>query len=288
MTEVQAVILGIVQGVTEFLPISSTAHLRIVPVLLGWKDAEGNPLDPGAAFTAVTQWGTWLATVIYFRHDLARILLAWWRGLVSGRPFADHDSRLAWMIAAATVPIVVLGLSLKKYIKGPFRSNWVIAGALIGLAVLLVVAELVAAWRRKRSTEKDLEHVGWFEAMFIGFAQAVALVPGASRSGSTITGALFVGLDRPTAARFSFLLSLPAIFGAGLYSLYKDWDELTASRSDAVNLILATVVAGVVGYASIALLIRYLKTYNTAVFIVYRIALGVALLVMLWRGVIAP
>jgi undecaprenyl-diphosphatase len=348
MTELQAVILGVVQGVTEFLPISSTAHLKIVPALLGWKDAAGEPLDPGAAFTAVTQWGTWLATVIYFRHDLARILLAWWRGLVSGRPFAEQDSRLAWMIAAGTVPIVAFGLLLRKWIKQEFRSNYVIAWALIGLAVLLVVAELVAAWRRKRfaaqateplkadtpvetseaiqtsgnlapvppivpaaagnvtqqsdlnrhppqparsiaiPAEKDLEHVGWFEALFIGFAQAVALVPGASRSGVTITGALFAGLDRPTAARFSFLLSLPAIFGAGLYSLYKDWNELTASRSESVNLILATVVAGLVGYASIALLIRYLRTHNTAVFIIYRIALGVALLVMLSRGLIAP
>jgi undecaprenyl-diphosphatase len=195
---------------------------------------------------------------------------------------------LAWMIAAGTVPIVVFGLLLRKWIRQEFRSNYVIAWALIGLAVLLVVAELVAAWRRKRSAEKDLEHVGWFEALFIGFAQAVALVPGASRSGVTITGALFAGLDRPTAARFSFLLSLPAIFGAGLYSLYKDWGELTASRAESVNLILATVVAGVVGYASIALLIRYLRTYNTAVFIVYRIVLGVVLLVMLSRGVIAP
>src|SRR3954451_3593427 len=151
MTEVQAVILGVVQGVTEFLPISSTAHLKIVPALLGWKDAAGEPLDPGAAFTAVTQWVTWLATVIYFRHDLARILLAWWRGLVSGRPFAEQDSRLAWMIAAGTVPIVVFGLLLRKWIKQEFRSNYVIAGALIGLAVLLLIAEVLAAWRRKRS-----------------------------------------------------------------------------------------------------------------------------------------
>ena len=313
MTETQAAVLGVVQGVTEFLPISSTAHLKIVPALLGWTDAEGNPLDPGAAFTAVTQWGTWLATVIYFRHDLARILLAWWRGLISGRPFAEQDSRLAWMIAAGTVPIVVLGLTLKRYIKGPLRSNYVIAGALIGLAVLLLIAELLAAWRRRRSgagpeaegagvvppgpldasgaamwREKDLEHVTWTDAILIGLAQAMALVPGASRSGSTITGALFVGLDRPTAARFSFLLSLPAIFGAGLYELYKDWGELTATSGQAANLVLATLIAGLVGYASIEVLIRYLRTYSTGVFIVYRIVLGVVLLVMLWRGVIAP
>jgi undecaprenyl-diphosphatase len=346
MTELQAATLGLVQGVTEFLPISSTAHLKIVPALLGWKDADGNPLDPGAAFTAVTQWGTWLATVVYFRRDLARILAAWWRGLViTGRPFAEQDSRLAWMIAAGTVPIVLFGLLLRKWIKQEFRSNYVIAAALIGLALLLLVAELLAAWRRKRSVpvpappppeeaartetsrnvqaaggivppppitssaptappndltaraperpltappEKDLAHVGWAEALLIGLAQAVALVPGASRSGVTITGALFVGLDRPTAARFSFLLSLPAIFGAGLYSLVKDWDELTASRGEAVNLLLATAVAGVVGYASIELLLRFLRTRTTAVFIVYRILLGVALLAMLSRGIIAP
>src|SRR5262245_29336059 len=218
MTEIQAVVLGIVQGLTEFLPISSTAHLKIVPTLLGWTDANGEPLDPGAAFTAVTQWGTWLATVIYFRRDIWRMLKAFTDGLVALKPFATQDSRLAWMIAAATLPIVVFGLMLRKYIKGVFRGNVVIALALIGLALILVLAEWLAARRRQRGeSEKDLDHVGWVEAMLVGVAQAFALVPGASRSGSTITGALFAGLDRPTAARFSFLLSLPAIFGAGLY-----------------------------------------------------------------------
>lgn len=282
MTLWQAIILGIVQGVTEFLPISSTAHLKIVPVLLGWP-------DPGAAFSAVTQWGTWIATVVFFRHDISRLLLAWWRGLVRLRPFAEQDSRLAWMIALGTLPIVVAGMTLKKYVEGPFRYTIVIAIALIGLALLLLLAELLAAWRRKRGViEKDLQHVGWGEALLIGFAQAVALVPGASRSGVTITGALFVGLDRPTAARFSFLLSLPAIFGAGLYQLVKDWDKLTASRSDALNLIVATVVAGVVGYASIEVLLRFLRTRTTGVFIVYRVLLGALLLMMLWRGMIPP
>jgi undecaprenyl-diphosphatase len=280
MTALQAVILGIVQGATEFLPISSTAHLKIVPVLLGWP-------DPGAAFSAVTQWGTWVATVIYFRHDISRLLVAWWRGLTSGRPFAEQDSRLAWMIAFATVPIVVAGLMLKKYVDREFRYTVVIAVALIGLALLLFAAEWLAAWRRKRGfAEKDLQHVGWGDAMLIGFAQAVALVPGASRSGVTITGALFMGLDRPTAARFSFLLSLPAIFGAGLYQLYKEWNQLMGSRADALNLLIATVVAGVIGYGVIALLLRYLKTHSTAVFILYRIALGIVLLALLYRGLV--
>ncbi len=280
MNWLQALILGALQGLTEFLPVSSTAHLRIVPALLGWE-------DPGAAFTAVTQWGTWLATVIYFRRDIARLTLAFLDGVFFGQPFATQDSRLAWMIAAATVPIVVFGLLLRKYIVGPFRSLNVIAAALIGLALLLLLAEVLAARRRRQGhLAKDLEHIGWTEALLVGLAQTIALVPGASRSGSTITGALFVGLDRPTAARFSFLLSLPAIFGAGLYGLVKDRKELLGSTEGALNLLIATVVAGVVGYLSIAFLIDFLKKHTTGVFIVYRIALGILLLVLVARGVV--
>jgi undecaprenyl-diphosphatase len=277
MTPVQAVILGIIQGLTEFLPISSTAHLKVIPDLLGWN-------DPGAAFTAVIQWGTWLASVIYFWNDIVRLTRGFFRGLAERRPFADPDSRLAWLIIAGTIPIVLAGLLLEKYIKGPWRSLYVIAGSAIVLAMLLALAE----WWTRRTTAggKDLAQVGWFESILVGLAQTIALIPGASRSGTTITGGLFAGLNRATAARFSFLLSLPAVFGAGLHQLWKERHELLASQDSITNLVIATVVAGIVGYLTIAWLLRFLRTHTTWVFIGYRLALGVALLVLLSLGMV--
>jgi undecaprenyl-diphosphatase len=279
MTTMQAIYLGIIQGLTEFLPISSTAHLRIIPALLGWP-------DPGAAFTAVIQWGTWVACVIYFRHDIVRLLLAFIAALRSGRPFATHDARLAWMIVVGTLPIVVFGLLLEKHIKGSFRSLYVIAGAAIGLALVMLLAETLAARRRQEGT--DLEGLSWGESLVVGFAQVLAIIPGASRSGVTITGGLFAGLTRATAARFSFLLSLPAVFGAGLHQLYKERAELLASEESVLHLVIATVVSGVVGYAAIAFLITYLRRHTMGVFIVYRLALGFLLLVLLAQGVLQP
>jgi undecaprenyl-diphosphatase len=279
MTTLQAIFLGIIQGLTEFLPISSTAHLRVIPALVGWP-------DPGAAFTAVIQWGTWVACVIYFRHDIMRLLLAFLAGLRSGRPFATHDSRLAWMIAIGTLPIVVFGLLLEKHIKGPFRSLYVIAGTAIGLALVMLAAEAFAARRRREGT--DLEAMGWGESLLVGFAQVLAIIPGASRSGVTITGGLFAGLTRATAARFSFLLSLPAVFGAGLHQLYKERGELLANEESVLHLVIATVVSGVVGYAAIAFLITYLRKHTMGVFIVYRLGLGVLLLVLLAQGILQP
>jgi undecaprenyl-diphosphatase len=279
MDTFKAVILGIIQGLTEFLPISSTAHLRVIPALLGWD-------DPGAAFTAVIQWGTWVAVVIYFRHDIIRLLAAFFAGLRTGKPFASHDSRLTWMIAVGTLPIVVLGLLLKKQIEGPYRSLYVVAAAAIGLAVIMFLSELYAVLRRRPGT--DLEGIGWGQSLLVGFAQVLAVVPGASRSGVTITGGLFAGMNRSTAARFSFLLSLPAVFGAGLYELYKEREELLKNQTAVSNLIVATVVSGLVGYAAIAFLISFLRNHTTGVFIVYRILLGVALLVLIAHGVVAP
>jgi undecaprenyl-diphosphatase len=278
MTTWQAIVLGIVQGLTEFLPISSTAHLRIVPELLGWD-------DPGAAFTAVIQWGTLVAALIYFRRDIVALTLAWLRGLWTLRPLGTVEARLAWMIAVGTVPIVVCGLWLKKAIENEFRSLLVIAAAMIGLAVVLVLAEWVVVRRQRRGEPgKELEQVEWADALWIGLAQALALVPGTSRSGVTITAALFAGLSRSTAARFSFLLSLPAIFGAGVYQLVKERRALLATQESVVNLVVATVVSGVVGYASIAFLLRYLRTHSTAVFIVYRLLLGGALIALVAQG----
>jgi undecaprenyl-diphosphatase len=277
MTAFEAAVLGVIQGLTEFLPISSTAHLRVIPALLGWK-------DPGSAFTAVIQWGTWVASVLYFRDDIVRLSRAFLAGLWSGRPLGTHDARLAWMIAVGTVPIVVFGLWLEPHIKGPFRSLYVIAAAAIGLAVVMLLAEWWAARRRGEGT--DLERMGWGESLLVGFAQVLALVPGASRSGVTITGGLFAGLTRETAARFSFLLSLPAVFGAGLHQLVKYRRELVGSDEGLLNLVLATVVSGVVGYAAIAFLMNYLRRHTTGVFIGYRVALGVTLLVLVGMNVL--
>jgi undecaprenyl-diphosphatase len=282
MTLVEAIVLGIVQGLTEFLPISSTAHLRIVPAILG----RG---DPGAAFSAVIQIGTLAAVFLYFARDIWRIGRATVIGVLIGRPMHSHDARLGWMIAAATVPIVVAGLSFKDAIETTLRSLYVISASLIGLAVLLGLAELFVRREVQRGRVlKQIGDIGWREAIVVGCAQAVALVPGSSRSGVTITGGLFCGLSREAAARFSFLCSLPSIFAAGVYELYKERDALLGSSGDAVNLIAATVAAGIVGYWSIDFLLRLLRTRTTLVFIVYRLIVGFALLGLLSAGVLHP
>lgn len=279
MTPLQALVYGIIQGLTEFLPISSTAHLRVIPALLGWE-------DPGAAFTAVIQWGTLLAVLIYFRADVVRLLLGWLRGLQSGRPLELPDSRLAWMILVGTIPIVAVGLLLKKHIETSFRSLYVVAGATLFFAALLFLADL--AYRRRGDRLKGLADLGWIDAISVGFAQALALIPGASRSGVTITGGLFLGQSRETAARFSFLLSLPSIFAAGVYELYKERHELLASQDAIVNLAIATVVSGILGYATIAFLLGYLRTHSTGIFVAYRLVLGLVILGLLFAGKLSP
>lgn len=280
MTLLQAIVLGIVQGLTEFLPISSTAHLKIVPVLLGWG-------DPGAAFTAVIQVGTLAAVLWYFRDDIWRIGQAVVSGLARGRPLESRDSRLGWMIAVATVPIVVCGLLFRDAIENELRSLYVIASAMIGLALLLSLAEALLRWRVARHQNlKRLEDLGWGDALGIGMAQAVALVPGSSRSGVTITGGLFLGMTRDGAARFSFLASLPSIFAAGVFELFHQRDALLASSSDVLNLVGATVAAAIVGYWSIGFLLRYLQARSTLLFIVYRLVVGLALFGLLAAGVI--
>ncbi len=280
MNAVQAIVLGIIQGLTEFLPVSSTAHLRVAPALLGWQ-------DPGAAFTAVIQLGTLVAVFVYFRSDIARLTVAFFRGIASGKPFADNESRLAWLIVVGTLPVVFGGLFLKKHIEGGWRSLYVISAALIVVGLLMVAAEeMVKIRRASRTAEKPTEKLSWLDAFVIGICQALALVPGTSRSGSTITGGLFLGLSREAAARFSFLLSLPAVLAAAVKELWDERAELLASQSDVFNLVLATVVAGIVGYASIAFLLRYLKTHTMHLFVLYRIGLAVILLLLLANGVV--
>jgi undecaprenyl-diphosphatase len=282
MTAFQAIVIGVIQGLTEFLPVSSTAHIRIVPDLLNWG-------DPGAAFTAVIQTGTLIAALVYFRLDIWAITRGTLRGLVERRPFATMDARLGWMIALGTVPVVIGGLLFKKRIEQDWRSLYVICAAMGGFALVLALAEWLVHWRaRTHAKQKSMSEVSWFDALIIGVAQALALIPGASRSGVTITGGLFAGLNRPTAARYSFLLSLPAVFGAAVKELFDERHELLRSQESIVNLVLATLVAGVVGYASIAFLLRYLKTHSTYLFIFYRLALTAILLALLWKGVLSP
>jgi len=282
MSILEAIVLGVVQGLTEFLPISSTAHLRIVPALFGWN-------DPGAAFTAVIQIGTLVAVLYYFYADILRIATATIQNTLQGKPFENFDSRMGYMMILATVPIVISGLLLKTYIETSFRSLYVIAFTLIALALLLMLAEFFVKMRvEKGEKQKELTDLSWLEAIVVGLAQCLALIPGASRSGVTITGGLFLGMTRETAARFSFLLSLPSIFAAGVYQLIKAREALFATSESILTLVIATVVSGVVGYYSIAFLLNYLKKNSTYLFITYRVALGLLLLVLLFNGTLNP
>jgi undecaprenyl-diphosphatase len=275
MTILQAITYGIVQGLTEFLPISSTAHLRIVPALLGWN-------DPGAAFTAVIQFGTLVAVLLYFAKDIASILQAVVSGILRAKPLHNRDAQMGWMIAVGTIPIVVLGLFFKGSIETSWRSLYIISAAMIGLALVLMLAEIITQRRVARGAPlKSLDQLTWKDAILVGLAQAVALIPGSSRSGTTITGGLFVGMNRATAARFSFLLSLPSVFAAGMFELLEQQHALLSFDVGALNLIIATVVSGIVGYASIAFLLGYLKKHSTYLFIIYRLIVGVLLLILL-------
>lgn len=269
MTDFQAVVLGIVQGVTEFLPISSNAHLKIVPVMLGWQ-------DPGAAFVAVCQWGTLLATLIYFRNDILKVLTGRKPGVEEGED--DRvGPRLLIPIIVGTIPVVVFGLLFKHKIEHELRSLYVIAASMIGFALLLGLAEIM------HKPRKSLDEIGPGDGLLVGLGQACALIPGASRSGTTITAALFTGLDRASAARFSFLLSLPAIFAAGLKELLDERKNIAASHMTK-PLVIATVVAFFVGWASIHWLMTFLKKNPTYIFIAYRLLMGFALLALLMSG----
>lgn len=278
----QSIIFGIIQGLTEFLPISSTAHLRIVPALLGWR-------DPGAAFTAVIQFGTLVAVFIYFRKDISAIGGSVIKSIQTRNMSYNRDAILGWMIAFGTIPIVFFGLLFKKNIETNLRSLYVISASMILLAVVLMIAEAIVKKRTALNVkQKSLDDISWKDAILIGFAQAVALIPGSSRSGTTITGGLFTGLNRETAARFSFLLSLPSVFAAGVLELVKERHELFSSNIGMENVLIATIVSGIVGYASIAFLLNYLKSHTTYLFIIYRIVVGIGLLYLLSTGFISP
>jgi undecaprenyl-diphosphatase len=273
MSLIEAIVLGLVQGLTEFLPISSTAHLRIVPELLGWN-------DPGAAYSAVIQLGTVAAVLIYFRRDLVKLTAAFFQGLVKREPFATLESRLAWFVLVGTLPIGVLGLTFKKYIESSLRSLYIISASLIILAIILLIVE------RRASHQRTLADMRWRDGLIIGGWQSLALIPGSSRSGTTLTGALSLGLKREDAARYSFLLSIPATTLAGVFELKH---LLQAdSRPSTVALVTGTLVAFGSGLAAIAWLLRYLRTRSTMIFVVYRVALGLALIGLLQAGVLQP
>jgi undecaprenyl-diphosphatase len=270
----QAIVLGIVQGLTEFLPISSSGHLRIVPAFAGWD-------DPGAAFTAVIQLGTMAAVVLYFRHDLLRIARAWLASLRDPARRSELDARLGWYLILATIPISILGLAFKDQIENGARDLYLIGTTLIVLGLVLLYAERVA--RRDRAivtiTRRD--------AIVIGCAQALALIPGVSRSGATITAGLFLGFDRVAAARFSFLLSIPAVVLSGLFELKGVVDGSAEGAVGVGPTAVATLLAFVVGYASIAFLLKFLTTHTTGVFVAYRVVLGAAVLVLAGTHTIA-
>ena len=268
MSILEAIVLGLVQGLTEFIPISSTGHLKLVPELLGWK-------DPGAAASAVIQFGTILAVVIYFFRDIVRLTVGFFRGLFTRRLFADEDSREAWYVIFATIPIIVLGILLEKLIEGVFRSTWVITFQLVFIAVLMQIAEAYARRRGFRAREEFNAKDAWA----MGFGQCIALIPGSSRSGSTIMTALFRRIPHDYAARFSFVMSIPAITAAGVYELISERDHL--ARIGMTPILVSIAVAFVSGWASIWFLLRYLRTHTTHIFIYYRYALGAVLAVLL-------
>lgn len=281
---IEALILGLVQGLTEFLPISSSAHLRIVGEFLG---AGG---DPGAAFTAITQLGTETAVVVYFWHDITRIIGRWFGSLFGRVPRSDPDARMGWFIILGSVPIVVLGLVFQHQIETTLRSLWIVAFTLIGFGILLGIADWVG---RK---ELRLKQLTWPHAIVYGLAQAAALIPGVSRSGGTITAGLFLGYERRAAARYSFLLAIPAVFGSGLFQLYKTIKEPCAAATagcvpevfNGWETAAATLVAFVVGFAVIAFFMNYISKRSFLPFVIYRIALGGALIVLLATGVLLP
>jgi undecaprenyl-diphosphatase len=286
----QAVLLGLLQGLTEFLPISSTAHLLLAQEFLG-RSREQLKNDP---FTVVVQLGTLIAVYWYFRRDIVKLFKGFLRDLHERRLVSSTpEGKLARLIIVGTVPVVVVGLLLGRWLKETFYNPQAIAWVAIGFALLMAAAEWWSV-RRKRAGRVE-EELTYFDAIWIGCFQALALMPGGSRSGTTITAGLFVGLTRPSAARFSFLLSLPSILAAGLKELY-DW--LKAMNADpalhegaadqAVAILVGAAVAAVVGYLSIAWLLYYLRRYSTLVFVVYRILLGVLILGLIGMGVVRP
>jgi len=269
----EALVLGIVQGLTEFLPISSSAHQAIVGQFFGGQ-------DPGSTFTAITQLGTESAVIIYFRKDIWLIMKNWVLALIGKLPRNDAEARLGWLVIIGSIPIVVLGLVFQDAIDHGLRNLWTVAAMLAGFGIIIGVIDQVAA------NARPLESMTWRHGLFLGLVQSLALIPGVSRSGATIAGGLALGYQRVAAAKYSFLLAIPAVVGSGLF-------KLADISSDPVPpawgpIALATVISFAIGYAVIAWLLRYISTHNFLPFVIYRIALAVLVAILLLTGVLSP
>jgi undecaprenyl-diphosphatase len=276
VSALEAILLGLIQGLTEFLPISSSAHLRIAGEFLP------SATDPGATFTAITQIGTELAVLIYFWGDITRIIGRWFRHFSASNGIGrdDPDVRMGWLIIIGTVPIVIVGYFAQEYIRSAFRSLWLVAIVLIVFGLILGVADRLG--RRTR----ELDQLSYPHGLLYGAAQVLSLIPGVSRSGATTSMGLALGYTRPAAARYAFLLAVPAVFGSGFYELLTAIREPSSSPFSGMETLLATVVAFGVGYVVIAALMRYISTRSFLPFVIYRVTLGSVVLVLLATGVI--
>ncbi|GAA2851189.1 MAG TPA: undecaprenyl-diphosphate phosphatase [Microbacterium sp.] len=275
MNLLEALLLGVVQGLTEFLPISSSAHLRIVGALLPSGE------DPGAAFTAITQIGTEAAVVVFFWRDIVRIIGTWFRSLTGKAPRNDPDAKMGWLIILGSIPIVLLGLLFQDKIETTLRSLWIVAIMLIGFGLLLGIADYIGAKKRK------LDELTYPHGIAYGVAQAFALVPGVSRSGGTITMGLFLGYERAAAARYAFLLAIPAVFGSGFYQLFKHGGE-AGQYFSLGETFAATGIAFVVALGVIAFFMNWISKRSFLPFVIYRVLLGGTLIVLLSTGVLSP
>jgi undecaprenyl-diphosphatase len=284
MSWFESLVLGLVQGLTEFLPVSSSAHLRLTAAFSGWH-------DPGAAFTAITQIGTEAAVLIYFRKDIGRIIAAWSRSLVDKTMREDHDAKMGWLVIVGSIPIGVLGVTLKDQIEGPFRDLRVTATMLVVVGIVIGIADRLAARdekggrHRAPKQRKTLEHLGVKDGLIYGLCQACALIPGVSRSGATISGGLFMGYRREAAARYSFLLAIPAVLASGVFELK---DAMESGHVAWGPTLLATVIAFASGYAVIAWFMKYISTKSFMPFVWYRVALGIVIIALVATGVLSP
>jgi undecaprenyl-diphosphatase len=269
-----AIVLGVVQGLTEFLPISSSAHQRIVPAFLGWE-------DPGAAFTAITQLGTEAAVLIFFRYELWSIATKWLRALRDPRLRWHPDVRMGWYLVVATIPIGILGYVFQDQIETGGRDLWLIGTTLIVFGLILGYADRVGRH------ERDVEQLSTRDGLLIGLAQSLALIPGVSRSGATMSAGLLLGLQRPAAARFSFLLAVPAVVASGLFELKGVISGEKGGDEPIGYVVVATVIAFVVGYLAIAWLLRYLSHHSVRLFVIYRVLLGGTVLLLVATGAIS-
>ncbi|MFI9151268.1 undecaprenyl-diphosphate phosphatase [Streptomyces sp. NPDC053367] len=284
MSWFESLILGLVQGLTEFLPVSSSAHLRLTAAFSGWE-------DPGAAFTAITQIGTEAAVLIYFRKDIGRILSAWSRSLFDKAARKDHDAQMGWLVIVGSIPIGVLGVTLKDQIEGPFRDLRITATMLIVVGVIIGIADRRAARdetggkHRAARPRKGLQDLGVRDGLIFGLCQACALIPGVSRSGATISGGLFMGYQREAAARYSFLLAIPAVLASGTFELK---DALEGGHVSWGPTVFATIIAFATGYAVIAWFMKFISTKSFMPFVWYRVILGVVLIALVMAGALSP